>query len=75
MALSDNITRDVVLQVIGEYNHLGRDGFPDRYGFDRAHPDLLVHDGKRAAEAGLHRLSEAPNAERFAPLLSEPQVN
>jgi 5-methylcytosine-specific restriction enzyme A len=46
MALSE-ITRDGVLQAIREYDHLGQDGFLERYGFDRARQYLLVHDGKR----------------------------
>src|SRR3984957_10450315 len=46
MALSE-ITRDAVLEAIGEYDHLGQDGFLERYGFDRARQYLLVHDGKR----------------------------
>jgi 5-methylcytosine-specific restriction enzyme A len=46
MALSE-ITRDAVLEAIGEYDRLGQDGFLERYGFDRARQYLLVHDGKR----------------------------
>ena len=46
MALSE-ITRDAVLEAIGEYDRLGRDGFLERYGFDRARQYLLVHEGKR----------------------------
>jgi len=46
MALSD-ITRDAVLQAIGECDRLGQDGFLARFGFDRARQYLLVHDGKR----------------------------
>ena len=46
MALND-ITREAVLQAIGEYDRLGQDGFLERYGFDRARQYLLVHDGKR----------------------------
>ena len=46
MALSE-ITRDAVLDAIGEYDHLGQDAFLERYGFDRARQYLLVHDGKR----------------------------
>jgi 5-methylcytosine-specific restriction protein A len=45
MALSD-ITRDAVLQAIGEYDRLGQEGFLERYGFDRARQYLLVHEGK-----------------------------
>jgi HNH endonuclease len=46
MGLSE-ITRDAVLEAIGEYDRLGQDGFLERYGFDRARQYLLVHDGKR----------------------------
>ena len=46
MALND-ITRDAVLEAIGEYDGLGQDGFLARYGFDRARQYLLVHDGRR----------------------------
>jgi 5-methylcytosine-specific restriction enzyme A len=46
MALKD-ITRDAVLQAIGEYNRVGQDVFLERYGFDRARQYLLVHDGER----------------------------
>jgi 5-methylcytosine-specific restriction protein A len=46
VALND-ITRDAVLEAIGEYDGLGQDGFLARYGFDRARQYLLVHDGRR----------------------------
>jgi 5-methylcytosine-specific restriction protein A len=46
VALND-ITREAVLEAIGEYDDLGQDGFLERYGFDRARQYLLVHDGKR----------------------------
>jgi len=46
VALND-ITRDAVLQTIGEYDRLGQDDFLERYGFDRARQYLLVRDGKR----------------------------
>jgi 5-methylcytosine-specific restriction protein A len=46
MALSD-ITRDAVLQAIGEYDRLGQESFLERYDFDRARQYLLVHDRKR----------------------------
>jgi 5-methylcytosine-specific restriction enzyme A len=46
VALSE-ITRDAVLEAIGEYDRLGQDGFLERYGFDRARQYLLVHEGKR----------------------------
>ena len=45
MALSD-ITRNAVLQAIGEYDHLGQDGFLEHYGFDRARQYLLIYSGK-----------------------------
>lgn len=45
MALND-ITRDAVLQAIGEYDRLGQDAFLEGYGFDRARQYLLVHDRK-----------------------------
>src|SRR3984957_4074926 len=46
MALSE-ITRDAVLEAIGEYDHLGQARFLERYGFDPARQYLLLHDGKR----------------------------
>jgi hypothetical protein len=45
VALSE-ITRDEVLEAIGEYDRLGQDDFLERYGFDRARLYLLLHDGK-----------------------------
>ncbi len=52
MALND-ITRDVVLQAITEYDRLGQEAFLERYGFDRARQYLLVHDGKRYASKAI----------------------
>ena len=46
MPLND-ITRNAVLEAIGEYDRIGQDSFLERYGFDRARQYLLVHDGKR----------------------------
>lgn len=46
VALSD-ITRDAVPQAIGEYWHLGQDGFLERYDFGCARRYLLVHEDKR----------------------------
>jgi hypothetical protein len=40
VALND-ITREAVLQAIGEYDSLGQDRFLERYGFDRARQYLL----------------------------------
>jgi 5-methylcytosine-specific restriction protein A len=46
MALKD-ITRNAVLEAIGNCDRLGQDSFLERYGFDHARQYLLVHDGKR----------------------------
>jgi 5-methylcytosine-specific restriction enzyme A len=41
-----DITRSQVLAVTAEYDRLGQDEFLSKYGFDRAHSYLLIHDGK-----------------------------
>jgi 5-methylcytosine-specific restriction protein A len=40
-----SITRDALLKAIVECDELGRDGFLERYGFERARQYVLVHDG------------------------------
>jgi 5-methylcytosine-specific restriction protein A len=43
----NDITREVVLEALDEYDELGQDAFLDKYSFHPARSYLLVHDGKR----------------------------
>src|SRR4051812_47121693 len=48
------ITRQAVLDVMGEYDELGPDGFYDQYRYRDARDYVVVHDGKEYPSKGLY---------------------